>query len=137
MTLTEDHISSIVCLWKLLSWNGQKIFYKHFQVISSYIFKAYGSCIRRKHIVHNPAVHISFEKRLPSAFFIFYFWRILHKPYKIGCHWSLQNQFFGGLELKITFDQNAGNLGVPVVAQRLTNPTNISEDTGWIPGLTQ
>ena len=26
-------------------------------------------------------------------------------------------------------------IGVPVVAQRLTNPTRIHEDTGLIPGL--
>ena len=29
------------------------------------------------------------------------------------------------------------NTGVPVVAQWLTNPTNIHEDSGLIPGLTQ
>ena len=28
-------------------------------------------------------------------------------------------------------------LGVPVMAQRLTNPTSIREDEGSIPGLTQ
>ena len=27
--------------------------------------------------------------------------------------------------------------GVPAVAQRLTNPTGIHEDAGWIPGLAQ
>ena len=27
--------------------------------------------------------------------------------------------------------------GVPVVAQRLTNPTSIHEDAGTVPGLTQ
>ena len=27
--------------------------------------------------------------------------------------------------------------GVPVMAQRLTNPTNIDEDTDWLPGLAQ
>ena len=27
--------------------------------------------------------------------------------------------------------------GVPIVAQRLTNPTRIHEDSGSIPGLTQ
>ena len=28
-------------------------------------------------------------------------------------------------------------MGVPVVAQRVTNPTSIHEDTGSIPGLIQ
>ena len=28
-------------------------------------------------------------------------------------------------------------MGIPVVAQRLTNPTSICEDAGSIPGLTQ
>ena len=28
------------------------------------------------------------------------------------------------------------NLGVPIVAQQLVNPTSIHEDTGSIPGLT-
>ena len=28
-------------------------------------------------------------------------------------------------------------LGVPFMAQRLTNPTRIHEDRSWIPGLTQ
>ena len=29
------------------------------------------------------------------------------------------------------------HLGVPVMAQRLMNPTRIYEDVGWIPGLDQ
>ena len=33
--------------------------------------------------------------------------------------------------------QKGVNLGVPVVAQQLTNPTRIHEDTGSIPGLAQ
>ena len=28
-------------------------------------------------------------------------------------------------------------MGVPVVAQWLTNPTSTHEDSGWIPGLAQ
>ena len=32
---------------------------------------------------------------------------------------------------------NSWFMGVSVVAQRLTNPTSIHEDTGSIPGLTQ
>ena len=28
-------------------------------------------------------------------------------------------------------------LGVPIVAQKLTNLTRIHKDVGWIPGLTQ
>ena len=29
------------------------------------------------------------------------------------------------------------SLGVPIVAQRVKNPTSICEDVGWIPGLAQ
>ena len=36
---------------------------------------------------------------------------------------------------KILFQQ--GNLGVPIVAQQVKNPTNIHEDAGLIPGLAQ
>ena len=32
---------------------------------------------------------------------------------------------------------NKWNVGVPVVAQQLTNPTSIHEDGGLIPGLSQ
>ena len=31
--------------------------------------------------------------------------------------------------------QKGKDLGVPVVAQRLTNPTSVHEDAGSIPGL--
>ena len=32
---------------------------------------------------------------------------------------------------------NKWNVGVPVVAQQLTNPTSVHEDAGLIPGLAQ
>ena len=34
-------------------------------------------------------------------------------------------------------DKKVKRLGVPVVAQQLTNPTSICEDAGSIPGLAQ
>ena len=33
--------------------------------------------------------------------------------------------------------ENKKSQGVPVVAQRIKNPTSIHEDAGWIPGPTQ
>ena len=42
-----------------------------------------------------------------------------------------------GEEERITTEMEAKvTVGVPVVAQRLTNPTSIHEDAGSIPGLT-
>ena len=39
--------------------------------------------------------------------------------------------------LLIRYNVNNMNCGVPVVAQRVMNPTIIHEDTGLIPGLAQ
>ena len=43
--------------------------------------------------------------------------------------------FYGG-QITVVF-KNIWQWGVPVMAQWLTNPTSIHEDTGSIPGLTQ
>ena len=37
----------------------------------------------------------------------------------------------------MSFVKNKRSLGVPTVAQWVTNWTRIHEDAGWIPGLTQ